>query len=122
MKIEKCVGDYFAITAKNDEEITTKDVQNALTKQGIFWIGAITRYAVNKEEIMIHVWTKPKEKSTVSLDFKDCKHPYLMTIIINTLNNWGYDVFVLENCQKKLLFERREIFYQEELSKMMNSQ
>ncbi|MEI7620258.1 MAG: hypothetical protein WCJ57_01665 [Candidatus Falkowbacteria bacterium] len=122
MKIEKCIGDFLAVTAGKDEEITLKKIRSALRELQIAWIGAITKYTVNKENQMIHTWIKPKKDCVVRLNFKDCEHPYLMIILIRILNDWGYDVQIVEDCQDKLLFERSEIFYQEELSKMMHSQ
>lgn len=110
MKIEKCIGDFFAITSNSDEIITLEDVQKALIRQKITWSQAIIK------EKKIYTWYKPEVESIIRLDLKNCHQPELAALFIKALNNWGYTVIIGNNRYKRPIF-----FQQDDINDMMGA-
>ncbi len=121
MEINKCIGDFWSVSADPNENITISDVKKLLIFKNIKWNGATTKYRVSKGP-MFCTWTKPEDESIIKLNFGQTKHPYLALLFARTLNDWGYTCYVMTKNgrkQEKFVFRRPEYFTEDELRSMM---
>ncbi len=120
MKIEKCIGGFYAIAAAKDEEITADDIRSALSRADIVWSHARTWKELPESRTLLCQWVTSEAEANIRLDFRQNFHPYLMTLIVQILNNWGYNCVILEDAKtEKHVFKRTKIFREEDISEMM---
>jgi hypothetical protein len=116
MKIEKCVGGFYAVSMKSTEEINLRDITRCLKNAGI------TSFRPKKglNFLQTHSWNGKRTDNKIKLDFRQNKNQYLMTVLVSLLNSWGWSCIIMEDgIKEKFIFERPEIFFPANLFRIL---
>ncbi len=119
MKIERCVGKFYAVTSQNTEKINSENIIRCLKQLGIKLAGFQPKVKLPTGE-QLYVWDRPKSESLIRLEFKCSEDPCLIILLVRILNNWGWDCIIMQDWVKEsFLFARREVFTLKEINEVL---